>query len=102
MKKYHHVTVGKASGEQVRTIPFGSNIKARIAFPSGSRKSKKRAKRGKGKGHVISLLFSPSAFTMAEAKAWARKHNYSVKDTAKAGTTKKRTLKRKTAKRKTR
>ena len=94
MKTYHHVTVGKTNGGRVATIPFGENIKARIAYPKGSRPGKKRAKRGKGKGHVISLLFSPAVFSMAEAKAWARKHGHSVKGSAKAGTTAKRVPKR--------
>jgi len=97
MKKYHHVKVGSAAGERVRTIPFGRNIKARIAYPKGSSRGK-RAKRGKGKGHIISLLFSPLVFTLGEAKAWARSHGYSVKSTAKAGTTTKRVPKRKTRK----
>jgi len=100
MKKYHHITVGSGTGEKIRTIPFGRYIKARIAYPKSSRPGKKRAKRGKGKGHIISLLFSPEKFTMAEAKAWAKKHGYSIKGTAKAGTTTKRKIKRKTIKRK--
>ena len=100
MKKYHHVTVGSGTGEKIRTIPFGRHIKARIAYPQNSKPGKKRAKRGKGKGHIISLLFSPEKFTLAEAKTWAKKHGYSVKGTAKAGTTTKRKVKRKPAKRK--
>lgn len=93
MKKYHHVTVGRSNG-RVRTIPFGRSIKARISYPASSRYKGKRAKRGKGKGHVVSLLFDPRRFTLAQAKAWARSHGYSVKDSAKAGTVKKR-IKRK-------
>lgn len=93
MKKYHHIKVGNASG-RTRTISFGASIKARISYPKSSRKLKKRAKKGKGKGRVVSLLFSPKKYTLAQAKAWVRKHDYSIKETAKAGTTKKRTPKR--------
>ena len=85
MKKYHHVRVGSQySGGRVRTVPFGTSIKARISYPKESRKGKKRAERGKGKGRVISLLFSPNKFTLSQAKSWAKKHGYSVKKTAKA------------------
>jgi hypothetical protein len=100
MKTYHHVTVGKMkSGDRARTIPFGSSIKAIVVYPKGSRRGKVRAKRGKGRGRVISLRFSPSRFTLAEARAWAKSHDYRVISTAKAGTTTKRTLKKKTKKR---
>jgi hypothetical protein len=99
MKKYHHVTVGKMkSGDRARTIPFGSSIKAIVVYPKGSRKGKTRAKKGKGKSRIISLRFSPQAFTLAQARAWAKSHGYRVISTAKAGTTAKRTLKKKAKK----
>ena len=92
-KTLHHVSTGAyrpGSGQRIRTITFGKGIKARIAYPKGSRKSKKRAKRGKGKGVIITLLFDPSRYTLEEAKEWARDHGYRVKKTAAAGTTKPR------------
>lgn len=89
MKKYHHITVGKTGG-RIRTINFGKSIKARVSYPQGSKKPVRRAKRGKGKGHVVTLLFSPNKFTLASAKIWAKKHGYRVKRSAKAGTTIKR------------
>lgn len=89
MKKFHHVTVGKANG-RIRTINFGKSIKAIISYPKGSKKLKRRTKRGKGKSHIVTLLFSPTKFTLAQAKAWTKKHNYKIKRTAKAGTTIKR------------
>ena len=96
MKKYHHVRVGSQhSGGRVRTISFGSNIKARMSYPRGSKKTKNRAKRGKGKGRVISLLFSPQKFTLAEAKQWAKSHGYTVKKTAKADVKRKTKRRRK-------
>jgi hypothetical protein len=99
MKNYHHVTVGKIKkDDRVRTISFGSSIKAIIAFPKGARKGKTRAKKGSGKSRVISLRFSPSRYTMAQARAWAKKHGYRVIGTAKAGTTVSRKPKRRAKK----
>jgi len=104
MKKYHHITTGRAkSGDRIRTIPFGSSIKAVIAYPKGSKRTLKRAKRGKGKGRIISLRFSPRAYSLARAKSWAKSHSYKVLKTAKAGTTthrKKKIKKKKSAKKK--
>jgi hypothetical protein len=99
-KTLHHVSTGAyKAGQKVRTITFGKGIKARIAYPKGSRQPKTRAKRGKGKGVITTLLFDPSRYTLAEAKKWAKDHGYPVSETAAAGTTKPR-KKKKTAKKK--
>lgn len=100
MKTKHHITVGHASG-RCATIPFGGYIQAIICYPKGSRRTKKRAKRGKGKGRVVSLRFDPRKYTLSKAKTWARQHGYTVLKTAEAGTTQKRKKKKKITKKRT-
>lgn len=100
MKKYQHVSTGRIKkSDRVRTISFGQYIKARIAYPAGSKAGKQRAKPGKGKGRIVSLLFSPSKYTLAQAKKWAREHGYRVLRSAKAGTTTSRKVSRKAKRR---
>lgn len=96
MKKLQHVKTGRVTkNDRVRTITFGKGIKARIAYPKYSRTRQKRAKPGKGKGRIVSLLFDPIHYSLTEAKRWAKSHGYRVLGSAKAGTTEARKKKRK-------
>ncbi len=57
--------------KHIRSIQLTEGVRALVGFKSGARKAP-----GKGHSEIQSLRFNPAVFTKAEARKWAREHDF--------------------------